>query len=72
MVQCDVTQDPPIENGYDQQYDVVIANLCIAGASQTQADYRRSVAKLGKLVKSGGVVMVYDAERRGRGGRILH
>lgn len=67
VVHCDLTQEPPIESGYDQQYDVVIVNLCIAGASRTQVDYHRGVAKLGKLVKSGGVLMIYDAERHGNG-----
>ena len=65
VVHCDLTQDPPIEGGYDQQYDVVIVSLCIATASQTQTDYRHGVAKLGKLVKPGGMLMIYEAERRG-------
>ena len=67
LVHCDLTQDPPIESGYDLQYDVVIVNLCIASASQTREDYRQGVAKLAKLVKSGGVLMVYEAERSGIG-----
>ena len=67
VVHCHLTQDPPIEGGYDQQYDVVVTNLCISTAAQTQEDYRQGVAKLGKLVKSGGVLMIYDAERSGSG-----
>ena len=67
VVPCDLNQDPPIEGGYDQQYDVIIANLCISTASQTQADYHRGVAKLGNLVKPGGTLIIYDAERRGKG-----
>ena len=67
VVHCDLTQDPPIEGGYDLQYDVVIVSLCIATASQTQEDFRQGVAKLGKLVKCGGMLMIYDAERSGSG-----
>ena len=67
VVHCDLTQDPPIEGGYDQQYDVIVMNLCISTAAQTQEDYRLGVAKLGKLVISGGVLMIYDAERSGSG-----
>ena len=67
VVRCDLTQDPPIESGYDLQYDIVIVNLCIANAAQTQEDYRQGVAKLGKLVKCGGVLMIYETERSGSG-----
>ena len=63
VVSCDLTQDPPVESGYDRQYDVVVANLVVATASFTQENYRNNIAKLGKLVKPGGTLIIYDAER---------
>ena len=29
VVKCDLTQDPPIEPGYEQPYDVVMSSFCI-------------------------------------------
>ena len=35
VVQCDMTQDPPILDGYDQLYDVVISSLVLDIAQTT-------------------------------------
>ena len=63
VVHCDITQDPPIEKGYDRQYDVVMTSLCLSVSSRTPEDFRNGIARLGKLVKPGGMLMVYDSER---------
>ena len=64
VVSCDLTKDPPIEKAYAQpgRYDVVIASFTVCHAARSHAEYRTGVAKLGKLVKSGGVLILIDAE----------
>ena len=59
MVQCDLTQDPPIERGYDREYDVVISSLCLESVAQTSAEYKRGVEKLAKL---GGLLLLQGVE----------
>ena len=39
VVHCDITQDPPIEEGHNQLYDVVMCSLVVEGASSTEDDY---------------------------------
>ena len=62
VVHCDLTQDPPIERGYDREYDVVISSLCLEAVTQTSAEYKRGVEKLAKLVKPGGLLLLLGAE----------
>ena len=65
VVPGDITQDPPIESGYHRQYDVVVANLVLAASSRSQKDYLNNLKKLSKMVKPGGRIMIYEAERIG-------
>ena len=58
VVHCDLTQDPPIERGYDQQYDVVMSSLCIDAVAGTREEYVQGVKKLAKLVKPGGILLL--------------
>ena len=62
VAHCDLTQDPPIEG--NNKYDVVMSSLCICAASRTQAEYYLGIVKLGELVKPGGVLMLFDVERK--------
>ena len=62
VVHCDLTQDPPIERGYDQEYDVVISSLCLEAVAQTYAEYKQGMTKLAELVRPGGVLVIYGAE----------
>lgn len=62
VVHCDLTQDPPIERGYDQQYDVVMSSLCLEAASQTPTEYKNGMKKLAKLLKPGGALLIYGEE----------
>ena len=63
VVPCDITLDPPIESGYHRQYDVVVASLVLTVSSRSQKDYLNNLKKLIKMVKPGGRIMIYDAER---------
>ena len=65
VVPGDIIQDPPIESGYYRQYDVVVANLVLAASSWSQKDYLNNLKKLIKMVKPGGRIMIYEAERSG-------
>ena len=64
VVHCDITQDTPIERGYDQLYDVVISSLVLEGTSDSIEEYTSNVSKLGKLVKPGGLILIYGIENK--------
>ena len=64
VVHCDITQDPPIECGYDQLYDVVICSLVMEGSARNHDEYVSNVVRLGKLVKPGGLIMIYGIENK--------
>ena len=63
VVPCDITKDPPLPAEYNKQYDVVICCLVLACTSQTRDDYRAGMKCLGKLVKSGGLLLFFGVER---------
>ena len=64
VVHCDITQDPPIQSGYDQLYDVVISSLVIESVARNVDEYATYISRLGTLVKPGGVVMMYQIENK--------
>ena len=64
VVHCDVTQDPPIEQGYDQLYDVVISSLVMESAARNHDEYVANIHRLAKLVKPGGLILYYGVENR--------
>ena len=64
VVHCDITQDPPIDKGYDQLYDVVVCSLVLEGASDSREEYRANAARLAKLVKPGGALFCYGIENK--------
>ena len=70
VVRCDVTQDQPIEEGYEGPYDVVICCLCLADASKTKHEFQIAVRKLAALIKPGGVLLLYTIESKDPDGPI--
>ena len=64
VVHCDITQDPPIESGYDQLYDVVVSCLVMEGTARSHDEYVSNASRLGKLVKPGGTIMIYGVENK--------
>ena len=64
VVHCDITNDPPIERGYEQPYDVVMCTLVMEGASTNCDEYCANIAQLGKLVKPGGKVFYNGVENK--------
>ena len=64
VVHCDLTQDPPIESGYDKLYDVVLCTLVMEGAARSHEEYVSNALRLGRLVKPGGLLLMYGIENR--------
>ena len=62
VVHCDMMQDPPIEVGYDQLYDVVISSLVLDIAPRSNNEFVAVVRRIGNLVKTGGSLFLYLTE----------
>ena len=61
-VHCDLTQDPPIERGYDQSYDVVVSSLVVDTVPRTYEEFVDIITRLGQLVRQGGSLFLYCSE----------
>ena len=64
VVPCDVTCDPPIPMQYVDRYDVVTSFLCLMSACTTREDYMAALVRLCALLKPGGKIVLYTAERK--------
>ena len=64
MVHCDITQEPPIDPEYNQLYDVVISSKAIESAARNLEEYKTYITRLGKMVKPGGIQMMYQVENK--------
>ena len=62
VVHCDITQNPPIERGFDVLYDVVISCLALEAAGATQDEFFVFLKHLGTLIKPGGSIFYYGVE----------
>ena len=62
IVHCDITQDPPIERGYEGPYDVSCC-LCLHCFCRTNEEYAKAVGRLSSLLKPGGKIVLYAAEK---------
>ena len=63
VVACDISKDPPIAEGYEGPYDVVMSMLCIESGCLTRDDYRAAVKRIATLVKQGGNLLLYSTIR---------
>ena len=63
-VHCDINQDPPIERGFDDLYDVVMVSLVLEGTARSQEGYCSSLSRLARLVKPGGAIFYYGVENK--------
>ena len=64
VVHCDLSQDPPVERGYDVQYDVINSCFCLCVAAKSLDEYQQGIVKLSKLLRPGGVLMIFESEHR--------
>ena len=62
VVHCDVNHDPPIPPQYVGQYDIVTAFLCLSAACATSEDYVAALVRLHALLKSGGKIVLLNAD----------
>ena len=63
VVPCDVTQDPPIAEGFGGPYDVVMCMLSIEAGCHTHEEYEVAVKRIHQLIKSGGFLLLHSAVR---------
>ena len=65
LTSCDITQEHPIgiESESEAPFSVICTSLCFTAACNTYDDYKQGVKKLGKLVKPGGYIVMFDVER---------
>lgn len=62
VVQCDINEDPPIQRGYDQLYDVLITSFVLEGVSKDCRDFSLKIQKFSNLIKPGGTILYYGLE----------
>ena len=60
---CNITQDPPIAQGYEGPYDVVMSILCIENGCLSKDEYKAAVMRMALLTKKGGNVLLYSSVR---------
>ena len=64
VVPCDITQDPPIAEGFEGPYDVVLTILSMEAGCSTLEEYKAAVKRVSKLIKpAGGVLLLYSPVR---------
>ena len=59
IASCDIKADPPIEEGFQGPYDLVMTFLAIESACNSEEEYFKLVENLSKLVKPGGHVLMF-------------
>ena len=64
VVPCDITQDPPIAEGFGGPYDTVMCMLSIEAGCHTHEEYKAAVKRVHQLIKSGGFLLLYSTVRR--------
>ena len=67
IVSCDITQEQPIEEGYEGPYNIVITSLCLDTVCQSESEYKQAISKIAKLVKLGGHLLLYSTESESSG-----
>ncbi|XP_031563638.1 nicotinamide N-methyltransferase-like [Actinia tenebrosa] len=70
IVPCDIKSDNILEipaslgDKYGPPYDVVATSLCLEAVVESEQEYKDTVAKLAKLVKPGGYLMMHAVIRQ--------
>ena len=64
VVTCDLTEESLIEEDYNYMYDVVISSLVLESVANTHEEYGTLLRRLGKLVKPGGLLLIYGVENK--------
>ena len=64
VVHCNINEIPPIEKGFDDNYDIVLCSLVLDATASTLDEYRSNVSRLSQLVKPGGSLFYYGVENK--------
>ena len=60
VASCDIKANPPIQEGFEGPYDVIITFLSIGSGCYSEAEYFKLVEKLSRLVKPGGHILMFS------------
>ena len=71
IVHCDINEDPPVQEGFEGPYDVVMDSWCLAYACATREIYEKGIGKLAGLLKPGGTLMIFASERNKPGSYVV-
>ena len=64
ITSCDITQEYPIGIAEEQMpFSVICTSLCLEVACKSYSEYKTAVKRLGKLLKPGGYLVMFVAER---------
>ena len=63
VVRCNISEDPPVQEGFEGPYDVVMDSWCLAYACTTNEMYEKGIAKLVGLLNPGGTLMIFASQR---------
>ena len=63
VVPCDITKDPPIAEGFEGPYDVVMSILCIENGCLMKDEYKAAIRRIASLTKKGGNFLLYSSVR---------
>ena len=66
FAECDISQNPPIEDNYNKHYDVVIASYVLESVATTNDEYVTLMSRVSSLVKHGGYFLLYGVEHHKR------
>lgn len=70
VVYCDMTKSEFIDEHYKGPYDIVMSFLCLEVAAGDDEGYKAGIAKLTSLLKAGGHLLLYCAQREAYFGRL--
>ena len=63
VIHCDIYSDPIVEKGFEGTYDVVSSSCCLNSSCSTRRDFKNNLQKLAKLVKPGGILILFQSQR---------
>ncbi len=72
VVSCDFIEESIIEGGHEGPYDIVHTSLTVCVTAKSLSEYKNQVKKISGLVKPGGKLIIFEAERKQLGGHYAY